>query len=73
MTRLRNRVEASTLKCAKISRDKDYDGGTATIGFDFKTHPIGKFHQIDKSRPGIKQKLEHLMNSNKEQFVTSEP
>jgi len=49
----------------KLNKTADYDGGTATIGFDFKTHPIGKFHQIDKSRPGIKQKLEHLMNSNK--------
>ena len=65
---LRNRAYTTTLKYGIISCDKDYNEGTATIGFDFKTHPIGKFHQIDKSRNGIIQKLEHLMNSNKEQF-----
>ena len=39
------------------------------MGIDFTTHPKGKFHAIDKTRHGIKTKLEQLMNSNKEQFT----
>ena len=39
------------------------------MGIDFTTHPKGKFHAIDKTRHGIKAKLEHLMNSTKEQFT----
>ena len=38
------------------------------MGIDFTTHPKGKFHSIDKTRQGIKAKLEHLMNSTKERF-----
>ena len=50
-------------------KSKDYDGGTSTMGIDFTTHPKGKFHAIDKTRHGIKTRLEHLMNSTKEQFT----
>lgn len=39
------------------------------MGIDFTTHPKGKFHAIDKTRHGIKTRLEHLMNSTKEQFT----
>jgi len=53
----------------KLNKAADYDGGTATMGIDFTTHPKGKFHAIDKTRHGIKTKLEQLMNSNKEPFT----
>lgn len=39
------------------------------MGIDFTTHPKGKFHAIDKTRHSIKNKLEQLMNSNKEPFT----
>ena len=39
------------------------------MGIDFTTHPKGKFHAIDKTRHSIKNKLEQLMNSNKELFT----